>query len=352
MYAPTLLRRALDVFDRDRSGEIDLDDLTFVLMHDYCGDGQGLSQADVEVLSHRLRRRGVLLGDRVSIDGLVAVFSAGRASTPYDEWQQQSALRPPRHIHTPYDEWQQQSRVVWSAFSQQQRPTRVAQAAVSASPAPFQTLDTPRTPSPRSSPVGQRASRRRPSTYLEVDRTGLLRHALERGHLEDVSLAIAAGADPSGREPEVSDGSPTDGEFPLIWAARAPAATALKAELVRLLLRCGADPRQSLASGEPLACVYARHGDAELLPLLAAFGADLNASERVNGESPLWMACRHGHLETVSTLSAARARAGAVLWHATEWSGAPTPRCVCGGGEYHNALGPRLWPVLSSSEYL
>jgi len=100
------------------------------------------------------------------------------------------------------------------------------------------------------------------------------------------------------------------GVFAVAWsvmlsAAAAPVADAAMkrdAAAVRALLRDGADV--NAAQGDGMAALHwaARNGDAELTQVLLFAGANVKASTRLGGYTPLLMAAQHGHAAVIAAL--------------------------------------------------
>ena len=93
------------------------------------------------------------------------------------------------------------------------------------------------------------------------------------------------------------------GEFPLLWAAsHSLEGDAVAVRIVQALIDAGADVKQSLPDGETALYVYASRGRSELLAPLTSAGADVDQRETAMGETPLYTACRHGHISAVREL--------------------------------------------------
>ncbi len=156
--------------------------------------------------------------------------------------------------------------------------------------------------------------------------------AVDNGHTEVVRLLLAAGADPN----FVLD----DGELPPLcnvgsWLD--------DVEIVRLLLAAGADVNTEMGWHSPLGYA-ARDWDAheeplEAVRLLLAAGADPNASGGHDDDTPLHSAARHGFRQVVSLLLAHGAELDAengngctALWLALSEQQEPVARVLLAAG--------------------
>jgi uncharacterized protein len=130
----------------------------------------------------------------------------------------------------------------------------------------------------------------------EVDGTTALHWAVRADNLELVRLLLRAGADVRLAN--------RYGVFPLTLAA-----TNGNAAMLEALLAAGADPNTALPEGETAVMTASRTGKADALGVLLARGATANARERSLGETALMWAAAENHAEAVQAL----ARAGADL---------------------------------------
>ena len=133
--------------------------------------------------------------------------------------------------------------------------------------------------------------------------------AIKAGNLEEVERLIAAGAGVNARLPMV--GSADDDYTPLAIAAREG-----QADIVRMLLKAGANPRRviGLFAGTALheACYF---GLADVVRVMTegherdgVRPSELDAQGRYNGFTPLHDTVWHGHLEAARILVGAGAR--------------------------------------------
>ncbi len=133
--------------------------------------------------------------------------------------------------------------------------------------------------------------------------------AIKTGDLGEVERLIAAGAPVNERAPMV--GSLDDDYTPLGVAAREG-----RADMVRVLLDAGADPRRviGLMKGTPVhEASYFGHADVvraltERRARVATPAPELDAQGPYNGLTALHDAAWHGHLEPARTLVGAGAR--------------------------------------------
>ena len=108
------------------------------------------------------------------------------------------------------------------------------------------------------------------------------------GHLQTAGVLVGAGAD-------VNHASPTFQVTPLHSAV-----ASRSAEIVELLLSCGASPNSSEPGGSPLhsaACT----GDQKIVKMLLAAGADPRQSNKA-GKTPPELAREYGHAELARQL--------------------------------------------------
>ena len=150
--------------------------------------------------------------------------------------------------------------------------------------------------------------------------------AVKSGDTASLERAIAAGAPVNERVPVT--GTLDDDYTPLAIAAREG-----RADLVRLLLDAGADPRRVIGLMRGTAVHEASYfGHAEIIRLFAAADApiELDAQGPYNGLTPLHDAAWHGHVEAAKALVAAGAPLDLVT-HA-----GLTPRGLAGLYDYHD----------------
>src|SRR5690349_21375170 len=76
---------------------------------------------------------------------------------------------------------------------------------------------------------------------------------------------------------------------------------------VRTLLTSGEDVNAAQGDGMTALHWAARHGDAELVSMLLAAGANVRATTRLGGYTPLLMAAELGHASSIEALIAAGA---------------------------------------------
>lgn len=126
--------------------------------------------------------------------------------------------------------------------------------------------------------------------------------AVVANDLDGVRQALAAGADVNELSP--MRGGPNDGHTPLLVAAREG-----HTEIVRELLKAGADPRRvdGLIKATPGHKAGYR-GHPEIARLLTQYGLEIDAQGPYNGYTALHDAVWHGHTETVKAFLAAGAR--------------------------------------------
>jgi ankyrin repeat protein len=123
----------------------------------------------------------------------------------------------------------------------------------------------------------------------EPDGTTALHWAVLADDAEMVRLLLRAGADASAAN--------RYGVTPLAAAATNGSAGSLEA-----LLEAGADPNAELPEGETVLMTAARTGKVEALDVLLLYGADFNAREPWYGETPLIWAAAHNHAAAARTL--------------------------------------------------
>ncbi|MDP2320742.1 MAG: ankyrin repeat domain-containing protein [Acidobacteriota bacterium] len=104
----------------------------------------------------------------------------------------------------------------------------------------------------------------------------------------------------------------------MLSAAAAPVADAAMkrdTEAVRTLIKGGADVNAAQGDGMTALHWASRHGDAPMTQMLLFAGANVKATTRLGGYSPLLMAAEHGHAAVISALIAggADAKAGNAL---------------------------------------
>ena len=101
----------------------------------------------------------------------------------------------------------------------------------------------------------------------------------------------------------------------MLHAASAPVADAAmrgEVQTVRALLKQGADVNQAQGDGMTALHWAAMSNNTELAQLLLYAGANVRATTRINGYTPLFLASQHGHPELVETLLKGGADAKAV----------------------------------------
>src|ERR1700681_4587789 len=81
-----------------------------------------------------------------------------------------------------------------------------------------------------------------------------------------------------------------------------PLALASSSAMVAKLLAAGANPNSVASSGESPLMTAARTGNAEMVSALLEHGADVNAKERVRGQTALMWAASQQHPEIVRVL--------------------------------------------------
>ena len=130
----------------------------------------------------------------------------------------------------------------------------------------------------------------------QMDKRGWtsLHYAVLNGRTDEVETLLAKGAD--------ANGTPTDGNTPLILAARDG-----NVEIAGLLLAHGADVNASGYSGRTALHAAASARSAEVTRLLLAHGANVNAWDKY-WQTPLLVAATQGSAEVVEVLLAHGAR--------------------------------------------
>ena len=258
------------------SRTIDPRQLKQLLVTDF-GDKLALSESQASLAVARIANtfianaEGEVLIDQIASFWATQIGAKKKPPTPYDDWQQKSSYRAPPPPARPK-----------KPPASQPKPKKVVVVPPPAVAPPTPPDTTPDAPDQPYQPDA--------SAGASLD----LKLAILTGDAAAVERVLATGANPNARE--------DTGEFPLLWAANLADATAAK-RVVEALLRSGADPRQaSAASNESVAYIFASKGKDTLLGPLHAAGADLNLAEEVMGETPLYAACRHGHLRTVEVL--------------------------------------------------
>jgi ankyrin repeat protein len=150
-----------------------------------------------------------------------------------------------------------------------------------------------------------------------------LSQAIKSGDVEATRALLESEADVNAAEP--------DGTTPLHWAANRsdPETAAALIEngasvnasnrygvtplvaacmgtgdvaVVELLLDAGADPDSAMPSGQSALMTAARSGKADVVDLLVARGADIEAREQWRGQNALMWAAAEGHPDTIKTL--------------------------------------------------
>ena len=94
-------------------------------------------------------------------------------------------------------------------------------------------------------------------------------------------------------------------------AAPAPVADAAMSrdrEAVKTLLKSGADVNAAQGDGMTALHWAARNGDAELAQMLLFAGANVKATTRLGGYTPLMMAAEQGHATVIAALLVRRRR--------------------------------------------
>ena len=133
------------------------------------------------------------------------------------------------------------------------------------------------------------------------------RGGVRRTRMLAVILVAAAALIGVGGQPAAQTGDAPVATIPLIEAAKASDAAA-----VRALIGAGADVNAAQADGATALHWAAYREDLETAALLIDAGADVNEANDL-GVTPLLMACTNGHAELVEALLAAGADAGAAL---------------------------------------
>ena len=123
----------------------------------------------------------------------------------------------------------------------------------------------------------------------EADGTTALHWAVRADDLEIVQWLLRAGAN--------ARASNRYGVTPLSLAALNGDAV-----IVEALLKAGADPEARLAEDQTVLMAAARSGNADVLKVLLAHGANVNAKERVLGETALMWAALENHPDTIKLL--------------------------------------------------
>jgi ankyrin repeat protein len=124
----------------------------------------------------------------------------------------------------------------------------------------------------------------------EPDGTTALHWAVSRNDLESTTLLLRAGANPSAAN--------RYGVTPLLRACET-AGTAV----VEALLNAGADANTSLPEGETALMVASRSGKADIVKLLAARSAKVDARENWHGQTALMWAAAEDHGAVIKTLN-------------------------------------------------